>query len=545
MEKNQDLNIGISNFIFILILVFVILFYFLAFGGLVLSDDYSYAEYAFQIMNGTFEFNRDIFSHRLGMILPTSILYYFFGVNDVTTTLWALLCYLGTACLMYKVFYSYRLIAIWALVISSLNFYPIYFSNKLFPDVVVSFFMLASVMVVYRFRGRTIGKVWVALAFSLSFFVGFLTKETILYLLPFYAFVLVHDLLKEKHYVFWLLSLGMLIGIGVIYFGMYYYYERDFFYRFRIIQEGHYPFGYSYFDKSFTQLLARISYEPLMMFISSELFIPFALALPVMLNLRVRDFYDLDNKEKFFGFLSLMLLLMYWFGSTSYLFYNPLSLNPRMFIMMVAPLSIVAGISLSQLPSNRSRSILYAFLFFGAAAIAYFKHAPHALGIYLLLGCLFLFIRSIYSWERHKELLLVWGIILVLLVHPVYVILKTDRRNFKDQKEIINANLNVKAEKTVVITDPLVKLCVLYFYKFVPNEKYTYLSYKEISQLKDIKAERYYLLVNPKNVEELLATGYKVPDYFIHPSSQWKLIQKRGEVSLFEISGIEDIPNKP
>src|SRR5690606_37645583 len=145
------------------------------------------------------------------------------------------------------------------------------------------------------------------------FFFGFLTKETILYILPFYLLVLINDMRFKHHSVFWI-SAGVTFTLSAgLYLGLYKYFTGNFLYRFDVIHEGHYVSAYSYYDKPLEYTLRRISYEPLFMLISSELFIPLALAMPVLVRLRIRDFFSMDKTEKFWGILSLLLLATFWF----------------------------------------------------------------------------------------------------------------------------------------------------------------------------------------------------------------------------------------
>src|SRR5690242_20680964 len=138
---NKPLNIDISNITFIIVMLFGVTFYFEAFDGLLFSDDFSYAFYAYKVSAGSFEWVNDIFGHRLGVFLPVAALYKLFGVNDFTTTIWPFVCYSSILITLFLVFHKEdKLVCAIALILSALSFYPILFSNKLFPDVIVSLF---------------------------------------------------------------------------------------------------------------------------------------------------------------------------------------------------------------------------------------------------------------------------------------------------------------------------------------------------------------------------------------------------------------------
>lgn len=536
MKKVQDLNIGIRNFIFILITGFVILFYFLAFEGLILSDDYSYAEYAFRLLQGTFIPDSDIFSHRLGMILPVSALYHFFGVSDLTTTVVALVCFLLTGYLLFRQAPDGNgMVGLYAVMLALLSFYPIYFSNKLFPDTIVAFFILASAVVLFK-RGSIPGG---GVLFVLCFFFGFLTKETILYIFPFYLLVLIRDLRFKQHSVFWISAGAAFILSAVLYLGLYKYFTGHFLYRFDVIHEGHYVSAYSYYDKPLEYTLRRISYEPLFMLISSELFIPLALAMPVLVRLRIRDFFSMDKTEKFWGILSLLLLATFWFGTTSYKFYNPISLNPRMFLVCVPVWAITAGIALEKGRIRKVIYLVYSLVFLTVSLLYLYWGIWKVASLYGLFGAVFLLMYLVPVMVKRLPYIL----FLLMLIHPLYFLWKADRNNFNDQRAVIETYLSGGDRETIVLTDPLIKACSLYFYRFVPDENYSYYSYMETDLMNKAKADRYYALVNPKNLKEMADTGHAVPEYFNKPPENWRLIFKKGEVCLFEIGGAE-IPDK-
>src|SRR5690349_19310022 len=123
----QPLNISISFLIFILVSAFGLIFYIKGFDGLIFSDDFSYASYAHQLAIGRFKLIDDLFNQRWGVFLPVSVLYRFFGVNDITTTLWPFLCYIGILSFLFFYFKKDTLVCCLTLLLAGLNFYPIYF----------------------------------------------------------------------------------------------------------------------------------------------------------------------------------------------------------------------------------------------------------------------------------------------------------------------------------------------------------------------------------------------------------------------------------
>jgi hypothetical protein len=542
MKFNNDINISIRIFILLFIFEFVIAFYFLAFEGLLMSDDFTYSYYGYQFLQGNLKPDNDIFIHRFGVFIPLSIIYFIFGINDITTTIWPLLAFLLTGWLVYKYFPdSEKSSGIYALIFSMLSFYPLFFSNKLFPDVIVSFFCIASAYIVSnRSEGRSI---LFPLLFSICIFIGFLTKETIIYILPFYMLIVIHDLIKKKKYFFWCVASFSLLTFALLYFIIYKYYTGDFFYRFNVIQEGHYVSGHSYYDKPFIDMLKRITYEPLLFFISTEFIIPIVFALPVIFSIKWKSLNELDNRDSYWTIFFIVLILMFWFGSTSYKFYNPISLNGRMYIITVPVLAILVGLSLPKIERNLRWYLWFALCFAMAVVYTYFSENVKLSFIYSLLvfySLVSYYIKRSLQFKYRSEVVVLF-LVGILVIHPAFSMCKSDRDTNKDSRYVVTNFLNDAEGKMVVLTDPLQINAAIYYSKFDPDKSYQYLNYKNVNLIKNINADKCYILINKKNIQELSSMGYRIPEYFNKPFPQWKLVVKRGNVLLYEITDVNKL----
>ena len=113
----------------ILSLVFLvgICFYYFSFDGYNFYDDLAYMKYAYQLLTNTFHLTSDNFCHRFGLIIPTLLFYKLFGLNDITTTLFVLICWIGSVYLCFKVFSSSSLSLMIAVILSGLDYYHLFF----------------------------------------------------------------------------------------------------------------------------------------------------------------------------------------------------------------------------------------------------------------------------------------------------------------------------------------------------------------------------------------------------------------------------------
>lgn len=529
---NQGINI--YNLVFLLAILLSVVFYFKGFEGILFSDDFSYAYYASELQQGRVVLNEDIFSHRIGLYAPVAFLYMLWGVNDLTTTLYPLTCFLATAFLIYRLLRKEDALAATAAgALWCLAFYPLFFSNKLFPDVIVAFFAFASSVVLYHRKEGTSGQVVKGLSFCLLFFWGFLVKETMLYLLPFFAFVFIRDKSNRTSGTFWMAAISGLLLLTVLYLSAYYCLCGDPLYRFRVIQEGHYISGYSYFDKPWPQVLARITYRPFQMLVASEMWIPVLFAVPWI----VARGWNNDGKDKSFWLpAAAVFLAAFWFGTTSLKYYNPITINPRMFIPVIPFWAVAGGRGFSYLLSRGQGKPFYLFgtLLLLSPAMAWYFDAPKQVPVYGLLALLILFLTLIK--KRLPPFVPVLMLMAVLFVHPAFSMMKSSGKNFKASEDIVTKVIPALPGAVTVVTDPGLARGYLYFYRFRPPRQVTFVHYKYLdSVMHSGKTGSIYALVNEKHVSELSDMGYKVPAAFLHPPQEWKPVKKEEGVGLYLI----------
>jgi|GEM_PF-1647536 len=532
MQKYSVSEEKLALGIFLFVIGFIGCYWYFAFDGFYFFDDVAYSRYAWDVTQGSFTINQnDTFAHRLGVFIPVAIIYSVAGISDYATILWPLLAFVSTAFIVFFQLRKYSTsIALFAVVVASLNFYPIFFSNKLYPDSIVAFFTTAAAFVVWKvITSSTIKIFFHALVFCLLLFAAFVTKETITFYAPFYLLVFVIDIIKKRNTKFWVYSLGIGIVLLITYFTIYYLKTGDAFYRFKVIQEGHYSFAMSYYDKSFREIIPRLTYEPFIMFINSEMAIPLVLAFPLLFSIRKKDFINLSEFESFWKVLCLILLVMLWFCSTSFKFYNPLSLQPRMYLLLIPTLSIVAATALVK--ADKGRIIFYGILFAVCAGISYYFHFSSMLVYALLTGY---FILRIYFNNSSLSFKII-PLLFILLIHPVYSMIKPSDTDYKNEKEIVTKFLMDNKGNNLVLVDDQLLSGYPYYYKFVKNSHYQYQGYK-----KDIPANfegTIFVLVNKKTFVNL---AERPPMFAIQEPEQWQKIFQKGNVILYRVNSKED-----
>src|SRR5438045_3598690 len=94
-------NIIKKHYFLLLILALHILFWLILKPAYGFGDKYHYAHYAYQVINGDFKIASNLFAHRFGAFIPTSLFFFFFGISPYTISLWSLVTGLLTIIAVY------------------------------------------------------------------------------------------------------------------------------------------------------------------------------------------------------------------------------------------------------------------------------------------------------------------------------------------------------------------------------------------------------------------------------------------------------------
>jgi hypothetical protein len=535
MQKYTLSSQGKARLIFTLVLTFIIAYWFFAFDGFDFYDDYAYSYFANEMAEGRFHPGESHFSHRIGMFAPLAVLYYFFGLNDHLTILWPLLCHLSGVFLVFFVFDKKdKGAAVAGALMAGLSFYPLFFCKELYPDTVVSCFGMASAFLLFKVRDRKEGYVWFfPLLFVCFVFEAFLAKETSLYFFPFYILLFIHDLLRKINLKFWMLTILFSLAFAFIYLAWYKINTGSFFYRFQAIQEGHYEFPGSYYQRSLTEYLPRLTYEPFLLLLHTEMIIPVLMAIPAIGLLKLKEMSDLRKTESFWICLAVLILMMFWFSSTSLKFYNPIFLQGRMILMLVPPLGVLAGLGWKKINESTFWNAMVAALFFVLAVCYYFFFSPQTALIYFLLALL---LGSVYLFRKQQfKNFALFMLLLVLSVHPLYSMMKPTDTGYKSEKEAINRFLKRGEGKNMVIVDPQLYSGHLYYYGFHVNPHYEFVKYNTIRKDQPLKADNYYVLINQHTWDLFHQLEVPYPVWVLHPPEEWKLLFEKDRVRLYQI----------
>jgi 4-amino-4-deoxy-L-arabinose transferase-like glycosyltransferase len=302
----------------LLILVGALILRLIFFTGLQGSDDLSYTNYAYTIVQGTYELKKDVFTLRYGLLLPTAFFQGLLGVNIISSVLWVLICGLVEIVLVYilaRHFFHHRAGLIAAFLVS---IFPehLFFSTEMHADIPMCMWIGTSALLFLkadRSKGRVLG---LLSGFALG--AGYLTKEPAFFILVFY---IVGALLWPR------LRLGLLYTI--LGFALVFLFEFTFYaiatgtatFRLEAMYAGHlqalyphYPTTTSVLNRMFIQIPSMLFWPfcPLFPYFAGFylFFIPCAI---FMLRCRVRTAYP---------------LLLWWLVLFCMISFFPITLKP-------------------------------------------------------------------------------------------------------------------------------------------------------------------------------------------------------------------------
>ncbi|SFO39054.1 hypothetical protein SAMN04488519_10648 [Algoriphagus ornithinivorans] len=306
------------------------LFWLFGYDGITFSDDVYYILAGKEFWNGTMEVGSYHFSSRWGAYVPAGFFSLLFDWDIHWISLVSFLSYWATYYLLLQFFTSKNerlILTLWFLT----HVYFLHFLTKIYPDsLLVLWCTLFVAAASLRFEKPFISGI--SMVFAL--FMGFITKETIVFLAPFPILLFFFDFNSKpfpKSFYITLVACG--ITAGLLYLGYFWAKFGDPFYRVTSINAGHYVSEFTYADKGISSIIKRITYSPFLTFIERAYWPWIVFAIP--------GFWKLwkERSHPEFTLAFICLILGFWFMSSTLEFYNPIYLNPRHLIILIPFLS--------------------------------------------------------------------------------------------------------------------------------------------------------------------------------------------------------------
>lgn len=433
-------------------------------------DDMQYAEIAANLLDGKVDFE-DHFTFRFTIIAATALSYKLFGINDFASSLPAMTLTILTLVIVYVVMRKQGFLpTIFGLAFTTTSQWLLFYSNKLMPDIYLVFFTILATYIYFHYRYESqkhvVGH---AIAFSVTLLFGFMSKGTVVLLLPWllYLFFIDFFLKKETKFWKWVIVSGTICLI--FYFASIKYLTGEFFYRFKAIAQNSYLNKCSYDQQPMGILLKRLFFDFFDMTINYGMSVPLVFVVTAFISKGWRQMLQINNATSFFLVSAMLLFLSSNFMTISGTSYIPMCIDPRHYLFIIPIASIASALFLHKKPTKIQiyfTTALFVFLsiysFFGNRFICYYVYMPITLVMVMV---------TILKDSHQQNKLMAYALLLTLLVLPCRLMAKQSYQYNKRRNTLIDMVVNNK-ENNLVISDMICTRLLRYYDGFSSNSKY-------------------------------------------------------------------------
>jgi len=490
MTRPTSVYQDIRLYTFLGIIVFLFLHHVYGYFGHYGYDDImGYAYYAKKWADGQlFYLNDDFFSYRWGFISLTAFFYALFGMGDMVSAIAPTLICLATVLLIFKVTDSFRPeVGAIAAGIYIVDNWTLFYADKIMPDTTVAFWAFASFAVIHQVKFKDWSMLKSGFLLAACLLMGYMTKQTILLLLPAFGGLFLWHMYKGKQRLFWISTTVSSILLGIAYLGFIYYLTGDPLMRFRVAEAGHAAnlgrsFAFcNYAAQSVWVVLDRISLGFVKMLLSSGLMLSVSLAIAAIIVVH-RSRVEQGEEIKYWGYVLILALLSANFMTTSYKAYQPMCLDVRHFLFLVPIAAVTAASSLYRLFTQKDGYLFYVGVSISVAALAWGLIGGNMRWAYLgVMGSMLLW--SISPKERLITLLCVGAFSVSMLAASVSNILESRKNGYEHQRLILYHYFKAQPHRSVIVTDPIQRNFGLYLLEFDNNKQTTFYTFDQLDTI--------------------------------------------------------------
>ncbi|TNF42858.1 MAG: hypothetical protein EP311_04450 [Cytophagales bacterium] len=470
--------------------VFLFLYWLLGFDGITFSDDVYYLLAGKNFWEGTMEVNAYHFSSRWGAYVPSGFIGFILGFDPHKISLISLLSYVGSLYLLIKILPKGSnpwILVLWA----STQVYFLHFLTKVYPDSLLVFW---TVLVPFSAYFRKEKPFLASLGVILGLFLGFITKETIVFLAPLPILLFIWDRKNQNSntpFYFGILGWGLLFGAA--YLSYFWIKFGDPFFRVSSINAGHYISEFTYADKGPWAMFRRLSYLPILTWVERSYWLWIVLALPgVWKAWKTKHSPGIE-----FALTAFCLILGFWFMSSTLEIYNPIYLNPRHLIILVPILAFLITLGWGIWEENpRVKQLLIALIALGVGISLVQKDFKMVVFQASFLGIF---------WIKNSKFQTAF-LFLILIVPALASIFYQEKiKAYSDFIETLSKELNSTENQSIIIVNDFVKFSEEVLF---PEDEKAKIQLFPLEKLDSLKA------IHPKEIRVLIY------EYYLHAYPQ-------------------------
>lgn len=447
--------------------IIIICHHFFANIGFYGYDDIQYCKISKQLIHGIYDWNNH-YSYRLVPIILTSLSFLCFGISDFSASLPSLLI---TFLILYLIYsniktYGNEVIFLCFTFLISTGWF-LFYTDKPMPDIYVAFSILLTVTILrfYRFSQKPKSALLYALYTSIALFIGFLSKETILFILPVLLYFFIYDIVKKQYYSFWLYLLVFGLLIVILYFTISWMYTNNPFIRFYAVLNNSYPNDCNYYVQSNSVIFKRISIDFFRMLVENSMIFSVLLLLPFLIA-KFRTIFSILTVEHFFICISFLLILSSNFMTIYPNHYSPMCIDPRHYLFVI-PISVIpASYYFSNNVNNKKYLHFILVVLLVIASYSVYQIQTNSWILYLSFVILFSLYLNVPNNQLFRKIFLI-GIILICLIKPISLIYNANNIKYNRQKEVWHNYFSSKlSSNLIVLTDDIQKNISEFYMEF-------------------------------------------------------------------------------
>ncbi len=418
-------------------------------------DDMQYAELATNLLNGNIDFDNH-FTYRLTVIV-TALSYKMFGINDFASSLPSVLLAIITLFVVYLILKTKGfVVTAFGLLLTISAHWMLSYSILLMPDIYVVAFTTIAMFAYYRHKYQSHKRAALfAILFAVSLLLGFMSKGSVVLLVPWLLYLFVTDVVTRQNYRFWIWASVAGFVCLLVYFVSIKLLTGEFLYRFKAIEQNGYLNLCSYSEQPAGILVKRLFADFFKMAINESLAVPIIFIVAAFINSKWKIMLKIKSPSDFFIVSAAILFLSSNFMTISLSSYNPMCIDPRHYLFFIPIASIGASYLISEKLSQKqivAISVLLAII----VAYTFFRSRNNCLHVYL--PFFIAFVLAIIIWKSTRNNRFASAILLLsLLIDPIITIKNNSQYGYVGRRNILT--------DSVINND---KIQMLYQTKFKP-----------------------------------------------------------------------------
>ena len=520
--------------IWILLLFYsiVVCFHLFAYIGHFGYDDIQYAKLATDFLHGIYDTNHPYF-YRIIPILATAFSYLVFGINDFASALPSLILSFIILGIVYRILKDWNAQVIWlGLTITVSSGWFLFYTDKLMPEMYITTSIFLAIYSLYAVAFLKTNKIVFAFLLVCSLLLGFLSKETIIFIIPVLLYMFVFDVIKKQNFTFWVYVWVFGAVFLLLYFLLFYSITGDAFIRFKVILANSYPNACNYYEQSLSAVLYRVFYSFFELLVSNFMSVGILFCIPIVF-ISFREVIAMKTKESFFLVTAILLVLSANFMSIYPTQYSPMCLDPRHYLFIVPICAVPASIYLVRYISHSVYLHSVVMLLLGCVIISTFSSNEH---IWLLYGLISVIIAVYLHIPHNKTIgfLFIMALSISFFAKPISQIYKSRNVRYQKQKEIYISKVLTSKSK-VVVTDDVQKNIGMYYNLF--SNSVQIINFQNFER--DITTYNSALLyINPYTLGLTKQLNFSVSKFCKSNNYSFKRVfyDNQTEIEIFEIS---------